>query len=116
MPNTQTDLVVRISTSKLDSETAERARGTTTSCLIAELHRCLRPGAEIALVLEGYIAITSILWLSDLQPDGSLHAGIRLVGLSGMPNESQHATRGWKDLSHGANTETLDLAATCPHL
>jgi hypothetical protein len=53
--------------------------------LVTELRRCLRPGAEIALVFRGYMAITSILWLSGPRADSGVRAGVRLLGVSALP-------------------------------
>jgi hypothetical protein len=96
MSDTHADLVIRISTSGLVSDTTcASAEKAADSQLIAELRRCLQPGVEIALALEGYVATTSILWISDLESDGSLRAGVRLLGVSALPSDdpAESATR-----------------------
>jgi len=87
MPNPCTDFVIQISGSDsvpyLNREGAE----TDVSLVVAELQRCLKPGTEIGLVFRGYIAITSIQWLSGPTLDSSVRAGVRLVGVSARPSE-----------------------------
>ncbi len=90
MSDKHTDLVIQISTAGLAPDPmVANVEKTEESRLIAELRRCLQPGVEIALVFEGYMAITSILWLSELQRDGSLRAGVRLLGVSALPVEQR---------------------------
>jgi hypothetical protein len=86
MSETHTDLVIQISTSGPESAgtIAEKAED---SQLITELQRCLQPGVEIALVFEGYMAMTSILWLSEPPAGGSVRAGVRLLGVSALPGD-----------------------------
>lgn len=117
MAHTQTDLVVQISAAEPDSPTAPKRSGTIADCrLIAELRRCLQPGAEIALVFEGYMAITSILWLSELQPDGSVRAGVRLLGVSALPGKPRETLPGWNDSSYKTDPEQLGSAIIRQHL
>jgi hypothetical protein len=85
MSNPHADLVIQISTSAPVS--AKPPAGGADSQLIEELGRWLQPGVEIGLIFEGYTAITAILWLSGLQPDRTLRAGIRLLGVSALPIE-----------------------------
>lgn len=85
MPDTCTDLVIQISTPPADVS-GENPDPADTSCVVAELQRCLKPGTEIGLVFPGYMAITSILWLSGPTADHSLRAGVRLVGVSALPS------------------------------
>lgn len=86
MSATHTDLVIQISTAgtSLDVPGTEQASEGTA---VAELRRCLQPGAEIALVFRGYMAITSILWLAGPLTDHSLRAGVRLLGVSVLPSQ-----------------------------
>jgi hypothetical protein len=84
MPGTNTDLVIQISTEELVSN-ASCAQKADEGNLAAELRRCLRPGVEIALVFERYMAITSILWLSGPLPDCSMRACVRLLRVSALP-------------------------------
>lgn len=86
MPDARTDLVIQISASA--RETPDAAVQSNDTPLIQELRQCLHPGVEIALVFRNYMAITSILWLSDLQPDGSVRAGVRLLAVSGRADRS----------------------------
>jgi hypothetical protein len=90
MSDEHTDLVIQISTSGLAPDsTVANVEKTEENRLITELQRCLQPGVEIALVFEGYMALTSILWLYELQVDGSLRAGVRLLGVSALPVEQR---------------------------
>lgn len=93
MSETYTDLVIQISTSGPEAAgtIAEKAED---SRLITELQRCLQPGVEIALVFEGYMAMTSILWLSEPQVDGSVRAGVRLLGVSALPGDQPEEPAG----------------------
>lgn len=85
MPETRTDFVIQISaTASVPDMNVENAE-TDTHSVVAELERCLKPGAEIGLVLQDYVAITSILWLSESTPDKTLRAGVRLIGISARP-------------------------------
>jgi hypothetical protein len=98
MSDTHTDLVIQISAA--DANTADtNADKREDRQLIIELKTCLQPGVEIALVFEGYMAMTSILWLSDIQPDGSVRAGIRLLGVSAIPTERPEFRSAWDDSS-----------------
>ena len=103
MSDTHTDLVIQISTAEPESRTtAPAARMSEGSRLITELRTCLQPGVEIALVFEGYMARTSILWLSDLQADGSVRAGVRLLGVSALPADKAAASSDWDEVSQRA--------------
>jgi hypothetical protein len=105
MSDTHTDLVIRISTSGSASDpTDASAEKTDDTQLITELRPCLQPGVEIVLVFEGYMARTSILWLSELQKDGSLHAGVRLLGVSALPPEPQESTASWEEVPRRAGS------------
>lgn len=80
MQNSETELVIRISTSE-----SCPAKSADENNLIAGLKQCLRPGAVIALTYRNYVAITSVLWLSEPQEDNSFRAGVRLLGVSAAP-------------------------------
>ena len=86
MSDMHTDLVIQISTSvPADDATGAGNGQAEESRLVTELRRCLQPGVEIALVLQGYVAITSVLWLSGPLPQQGLRAGVRLLGVSALP-------------------------------
>lgn len=98
MSDTNTDLVIQISTSEPTSdaplankETADRSQ------LVHELGRCLQPGAEIALVFGGFVATTSILWLSGPLEAGGLRAGVRLLRVSALPTDKREVAS-WDSL------------------
>ncbi len=110
MSDIHTDLVVRISASDSNSGSAGAALHDKRH-LIMELKRCLQPGAEIALVFEGYMAMTSILWLSDLEPDGSVRAGVRLIGVSALPNDKVDVPTTWNEVSRHSLSEQIELAS-----
>ncbi len=96
MSDKDADLVIQISTSGLAPDTTvANLEKTEESRLITELRRCLQPGVEIALVFEGYMAITAILWLSGPQGDGGLRAGVRLLGVSALPVEQPEPAAPW---------------------
>jgi len=83
--NIQTDLVIQISTSEPGSDAVGRSiQKAQDSGLIRELRQCLQPGVEIALIFPGYMAMTSILWLTELQLGDSFRVGIRLLGVSAL--------------------------------
>jgi hypothetical protein len=84
-----TDLVIQLSAETPDLN--EAGVVPDEQPLVAELRRCLRPGVEIALVFQGYMATTSILWLSGPSPDHGLRAGIRLLGVSALPEQDAKA-------------------------
>jgi|SRR5271165_1643619 len=91
MSGMQTDLVIQISTSALaPGKSVANAKKTEESRLIEELRQCLQPGVEIALTFPSYKAITSILWLTELQLDHSFRAGVRLLGVSALTGD-QHS-------------------------
>lgn len=111
MSDPHTDLVIQISTSAFGSGTTlATADKAEDGRLITELRRCLQPGVEIALVLEGYMAITSILWLSELQPDGSVRAGVRLIGVSALPIEDTVQLAPWSEVPRRGASEHSDSA------
>jgi len=110
MSDMHPDLVIQISASDPDT-TGATAMQHEDCRLISELKQCLQPGVEIALVFEGYMAMTSILWLSDLQSDGSMRAGIRLLGVSALPDKRLDAPSTWDDASHGAVPAPVETAA-----
>ena len=85
MPDTWTDLVIQISASVADAN--GKNAEADANCAVAELRRCLKPGTEIGLVFRGYMAITSILWVSGPPADRSLRAGVRFVGVSALREE-----------------------------
>ena len=86
MSDTHTDLVIQISTSEAAPDAAGRSTEKTEEGeLSMELRRRLQPGVEIALAFPGYMAITSILWISELELDHSFRAGVRLLGVSALP-------------------------------
>lgn len=83
MSDTQTDLVIQISTSGRVPDATNR--NDQEDRLTMEVWRCLQPGVEIALIFPGYMATTSILWLTEPQLDRSFRAGVRLLGVSALP-------------------------------
>ena len=90
MSDKHTDLVIQISTSASASDEAnEDVAGAEESRLTTELRQCLQPGLEVALFFHGCMAITSILWLSELQRDRSFRVGIRLFGVSALPEHER---------------------------
>lgn len=93
MSDTHADLVIQISTSETAPDAAGRETDKTEEGeLSKELRRRLQPGAEIALAFPGYMAVTSILWISELELNHSFRAGVRLLGVSARPAEgSQEA-------------------------
>lgn len=110
MSDTHTDLVIQISTSGPEPETARASiPEAQDNRLIQELRRCLQPGVEIALVFESYMAITSILWLSDLQADGSVRAGVRLLGVSAIGDRSKPLA--WSETPQRAPSTSLQTIA-----
>jgi hypothetical protein len=87
MYDTCTDFVIQISTSASVADMGGKNAGTSPSPLVAEFQQCLKPGTEIGLVFPGYVAITSVLWLSGPTEDNSVRAGVRMVGISAGPSE-----------------------------
>lgn len=111
MPDTQTDLVIQISTSQPASSAAgPNVEDGEKNKLIGEIRQCFRPGAEIVLILGGCTAITSILWLSELQQDGCFRAGIRLLGVSALPAEQREPTAPWAEAPRRALPVQSDSA------
>jgi len=86
MPETCTDFVIQISTSASVADISGENAEADGSPVVAELQQYLKPGSEIGLVFGGYIAITSVLWLSGPTADRSVRAGVRLVGVSARPS------------------------------
>jgi hypothetical protein len=91
MSETLADLLIQITSAPTGSGTDETLT-TGEGELIEELRRCLRPGAELAVTLDGFTAVTSILWLSDGEQDRGLQLGVRLVGVSAPPGDSAEAS------------------------
>jgi hypothetical protein len=86
MQDTQEDLVIQISASETAPHAADRnADKTEEGELSMELRRRLQPGVEIALAFPGYMALTSILWISESEMDRGFRAGVRLLGVSALP-------------------------------
>jgi hypothetical protein len=82
MHESRTTFVIQISTSApVPIVNGESAKAGAIS-VIDELKRCLKPGTEIGLVFQDYVAITSVLWLAGPTLDKSLRAGVRLIGVS----------------------------------
>src|SRR5258707_331873 len=92
MPESRTDFVIQISTAARGADISGESAKTGASSVIAELQRCLKPGTEIGLVFQGYVAITSVLWLSGPTLDESLRAGVRLIGVSSRQEHLESAT------------------------
>ena len=86
MTNTRTDFVIQISTPASKEDVSAEGLIPPATPVLAELHKCLKPGAEIGVVFRGYFAVTSVLWLSEPQADGSVRAGVKLVGVSARPS------------------------------
>lgn len=86
MPEAQAQLVIEISASS--AAIAGRNSEPGSCGLGPELGRNLRPGVEIALAFPGYTAVMSILWISELQQNQSFRAGVRLLGVSALPAET----------------------------
>ena len=110
MSDTHTDLVIHISTCEPGAD-ATVASGDGR--LVQELRRCLQPGAEIALVLGGFVATTSILWLSGPLEEGGLRAGVRLLGVSALPAEKPEV--GEWDPGSRSNMRILSSAPVAAH-
>jgi len=84
MSDTPADLVIQISASVLAAPVGVNSVSHDT--LITELRQRLQPGVEISLMFQRMMATTTVLWLSEVQADGSFRAGVRLVGVSGRPD------------------------------
>lgn len=96
MSDRDTELVIQISPPTPASlEAHEKARKAEDSRLTMELRQYLRPGLEVALILDGCRVITSIRWLSELEWDRSFRIGVRLFAVSALPD------RGCRDLGGG---------------
>ena len=116
MPDTQTDLVIQISTSQpASSAPGPNVEDGEKNKLIAEIRQCFRPGAEIVLILGGCTAITSILWLSELQQDACFRAGIRLLGVSALPAEQGEPADPWDEAPRRTLPVHSDSAITGQH-
>ena len=116
MTDTQPDLVVQISASDVAPDMSTDRNGRSAGDrLIAELRRCLRPGVEIALVFDGYMAITSILWLSELQPNGNVRAGVRLLGVSAVPGKMPESNSTWESMACAPDSLQLASAIVRQH-
>ncbi len=89
MSDTHTDLVIQLSACAETSDSPKE--DTEETRLITELRRWLQPGVEVALHFHGFRAITSVLWLSECQQDRSFRAGVRLLGVSALPDGEQPA-------------------------
>lgn len=109
MSDTHTDLVIQISNSAPELRDAGSS-AIPDRRLIQELRRCLQPGVEFALVFGNYMATTSILWLSDLQPDGSVRAGVRLLGVSALADKPRTAVPA-NDVSRALPDASFDRTA-----
>ena len=95
MSDTHADLVIQLSTSAQAPDTS--GKNDEASRLMMELRQWIKPGVEIALSFRGCIAITSILWLSECQVDCSFRAGVRLLGVSALPDSEQPASESQPD-------------------
>lgn len=102
MSDTHADLVIQISTSETAPDAAGRKAEKTAGELSMELRRRLQPGVEIALAFPGYMAITSILWISELELDHSFRAGVRLLGVSARPAERSQEAAALDDVPRSA--------------
>ncbi len=91
MSATHTDLVIHIFGSRPALNSPGREKGDQGP-LVSELRRCLQPGVEIVLVFGGYLAITSILWLSEPRAESGLRAGVRLIGVSALTGKYSEPT------------------------
>jgi len=106
MSDRHTDLVIQIFNfhSSLGGSQRERG-GSQREQLTMELRQYLQPGLEVALVFHGCMAITSILWLSELQLDRSFRVGVRLFGVSALPDGERPEP--WAENSRGVALSAL---------
>jgi hypothetical protein len=105
MSDTHADLVIQISASEIAPDAACRNTGKTEEGeLSMELRRRLQPGVEVALAFPGYMAITSILWISEPGLDHSFRAGVRLLGVSALPAEGNRKPGAWDDVPRSTAT------------
>ena len=81
MPETCTDFVIQISTSASIADISSENAEADGSPVAAELQQCLKPGSEIGLVFGGFIAITSVLWLSGPTADRSVRRGTAIKSI-----------------------------------
>jgi len=83
MANPSGDLLIRISTSPVESREPE---GSTTAAhqglLNSDLHRWLIPGTEVILLFDRYIARTAVVWLEAPGLDAQMEGCVRLLGVS----------------------------------
>lgn len=110
--------MIQISTSGTAPDAAGRkTEKTEEGALSMELRRRLLPGVEIALAFPGYMAITSILWISELELDRSFRAGVRLLGVSALPAEGSQEAAAWDDVPRSAAPPAhSNLSAACRRL
>lgn len=114
MPDAHSDLVIYISTAEPTSEASAANREKGDGQLVQELRQCLQPGAEISLILDGFVATTSILWLSGPLEEGGLRAGVRLLAVSALPAEKPEVAA-W-DRSPQSNVRVGYNASVAAHL
>ena len=80
MANPTRDFVLRLSTGsgrpELGSATPNDGQMTE------ELHRWLKPGMEIILIFDRYVARTAIMWLAESSSDARIEGCVRLLGVS----------------------------------
>ncbi len=117
MSDAHTDLVIQISTSETAPDAADRnTEKTGEGELSMELRRRLQPGVEVVLAFPGYMAITSILWISELELGHSFRAGVRLLGVSALPAEGSQKAAAWDDAPCSASPPAhSNLPAACRH-
>ncbi len=84
MSQNETELVIRISTSDALAQPPGTPASKTTgkSALLEELKHSLQPGAVIALTYRDYVAMTSVVWLTEAPEENCVRAGVRLLGIS----------------------------------
>jgi hypothetical protein len=86
MPEPQADLVIQISASEACADSVLGGESGNRS-LASELRQRLEPGREITLKFPGYLATTSIVWISDSPCHCTFHAGVRLLAVSNDSEE-----------------------------
>jgi hypothetical protein len=75
--------MLQISASPVGSRGPEGGSATPDhGQLTEELHHWLKPGTEVVLLFDRYVARTAILWLEEPGSDARIEGCVRLLGVS----------------------------------
>lgn len=82
MANPGEDLMLQKSVAEVESPREVGSTAPSHGQLNLQMHHWLKPGTEVILLFDRYMARTTIVWLEEPSSDARIEGCVRLLGVS----------------------------------